>query len=173
MQCPKLAEGRDPKLGSRLLFTNEIFQASKRRGYQDRAPESVARSRSEARGFTRLVRNTGHATRNNFEPFIGYRESCGKSNVSRGERRYLHPPPSINKNAESVGQMSDFVNPVPDVPVPISRLFFCIPNPDSHIWAIPVVPKKTIPLPWFLCVYKLLVLSSQRPIPNGVAYIAL
>jgi hypothetical protein len=45
-----LAEGRDPKMGSRLLYTNEIFQASKRRD-QDRAPESVARSRSEARGY--------------------------------------------------------------------------------------------------------------------------
>jgi hypothetical protein len=44
---------RPQKMGSRLLFTNEIFQASKLRN-QDRAPESVARSRSEARGFTRL-----------------------------------------------------------------------------------------------------------------------
>jgi hypothetical protein len=41
-------------MGSRLLFTNEIiFQASKRRD-QDRAPESVARSRSEARGLTKV-----------------------------------------------------------------------------------------------------------------------
>jgi hypothetical protein len=32
---------------------DEIFQASKR-GDQDQAPESVARSRSEARGYTRL-----------------------------------------------------------------------------------------------------------------------